>query len=78
MEAFTVKTFGMLTERMNSDEVRLPYCRTTDDLKQQLFQLYPDLEGFSFSISVDKRIIHGNTPLTGREEIALLPPFSGG
>lgn len=78
MGGFTVKTFGILAQKLNQQELVLPFCRDTDELKQKIFQLYPTLDNFNFSLAVDKKLVQECQPLTGNEEIALLPPFSGG
>ena len=78
MDTFTVKAFGMLAEKLNQQEVSLPYRSNTEELKESLFQLYPQLKEYNFSLAVDKKIVNEALQLNGREEIALLPPFSGG
>lgn len=78
MGTFTVKAFGMLAEKLDSQEVELPFCNNTENLKEKLFDLYPDLRDYNFSLAVDKKLVNGITPLKGDEHIALLPPFSGG
>ena len=68
----------MLAEKLNQQEVSLPYSSNTEELKENLFQLYPELRGYNFSLAVDKKIVNEAIHLNGSEEIALLPPFSGG
>lgn len=78
MGTFTVKAFGILAEKLARQEVELPFCDNTEELKENLFRFYPDLKEYNFSLAVDKKLVHGITPLKGDEQIALLPPFSGG
>lgn len=78
MGTFTVKAFGILADKLEYQEVQLPLCDNTEELKENLFRLFPDLREYNFSLAVDKKLVHGITPLNGTEEIALLPPFSGG
>jgi molybdopterin synthase sulfur carrier subunit len=47
-------------------------------LIQQLNQRYPALVNAPYIIAVDKKIVDGNTLLTGNNLVALLPPFAGG
>lgn len=68
----------MLTEKLAFQEVRLPSCGSTGELKEQLFQQYPELREINFSIAVNRKVVQGDASLQGNEEIALLPPFSGG
>ena len=37
-----------------------------------------ELNDLSYSIAVDRSIVHGEMELSGDEEIAVLPPFAGG
>jgi molybdopterin converting factor small subunit len=50
----------------------------TDHLRALLLEKYPQLEGVEFVFAVNRQIVHQNTWLGQNDEIALLPPFSGG
>ena len=45
---------------------------------QELFLKYPLLEKENFSIAVNKKIISDEYIFNENDEIALMPPFSGG
>ncbi|WP_339609426.1 MoaD/ThiS family protein [uncultured Planktosalinus sp.] len=47
-------------------------------MKKKLQQQYPALVELTFSIAVNKKIIQQKTLLNPEDEVALLPPFSGG
>ncbi|MBX2974447.1 MAG: MoaD/ThiS family protein, partial [Flavobacteriales bacterium] len=47
-------------------------------LRRALEERIHDLAHMSYAIAIDRRIVHGDRPLTGNEEIAVLPPFAGG
>lgn len=68
----------MLAERLPESEFEFPYQNDSDELLKALKKNYPFLEDLQFSLAVDKQLVQENTPLEGNEEIALLPPFSGG
>lgn len=68
----------MLAEKLPQQEFQFPYQKDSDELLKALNREYPVLEGLKFSLAVNKQLIQGKTPLKGDEEIALLPPFSGG
>jgi sulfur-carrier protein len=70
--------FASIAELAGQSEITLQGIRNTDELKQQLFQNYPRISGMSFSVAVNKSIVQGNVPLNDTDEVALLPPFSGG
>jgi molybdopterin synthase sulfur carrier subunit len=70
--------FGQLSEIINASELELLAINNTDELNKKLFDLYPKLEDMKFSLAINKKIIHENTPLNNEDIVALLPPFSGG
>lgn len=78
MKNFTIKTFGILSEKLPTSEFEFPFHGNSEELLEALKDKYPELESLDFSIAIDKQIIHEQTVLEGEEEIALLPPFSGG
>lgn len=78
MERFKIKAFGMLTEKLPAAEFDFPVYASTSELVENLENEYPGLKGAKYSLAVDKQIIHDKQALNGNEEIALLPPFSGG
>jgi molybdopterin synthase sulfur carrier subunit len=73
-----ITIFGQLTDITGSSSIRIPAVSNTDDLLAGLKQQYPALGTAKFVVAVDKKIIQGNTAITGGSSIALLPPFSGG
>jgi len=73
-----ILVFGQLSEIINGSEFELLAITNTDELNKKLFELYPKLEDMKFSLAINKKIIHENTPLNHEDIVALLPPFSGG
>ncbi len=78
MEPFRIKAFGMLAEKLPASEFDFPYFQDTEKLLAGLTGEYPQLKSLNFSIAVDKILVQEKHHLNGNEEIALLPPFSGG
>ncbi|WP_339653285.1 MoaD/ThiS family protein [uncultured Salegentibacter sp.] len=78
MEGLTVKAFGMIAEKLPEQEFEFPKKKDTEELLNSLYNEYPDLKELDFSLAVNQQLIQQNTSLEGDEEIALLPPFSGG
>lgn len=78
MEKFKIRAFGMLAEKLPASEFEFPYYEDTTQLLAALNSQYPELHNMKFSIAVDKQLIQDKHHLNGNEEIALLPPFSGG
>lgn len=73
-----ILVFGQLSEIINASEIVLSATNNTDELNKKLFELYPKLEEMNFTLAINKKIIHKNTPLHHEDIVALLPPFSGG
>ncbi|RZS97353.1 MoaD/ThiS family protein [Cecembia calidifontis] len=75
---FKVLAFGMIAEKIQSNEIELEGIPSTDVLKGYLFQQYPALKDTKFGIAVNRKQVSGDSPIPNGAEIALLPPFSGG
>ena len=86
----TVKLFGMLKTQLqhssglNESELKVPLdqgCRV-DDLIAAIQSMNADVGDLLLKrkilVSVNHEVAHGETELAGTDEIALLPPFSGG
>lgn len=73
-----IKYFGFIAEitRCNKETLELSNA-TIGQLKEVLVDRYPELNTMDFQIAQNKEIVSSNTNVSG-EEIAILPPFSGG
>ncbi len=70
--------FGPLADIAGKSTFDPGQIENTDQLKEQLFRLYPELARQSFLIAVNKKVQKGNIVLKADDVVALLPPFSGG
>ncbi|KAA1248171.1 MoaD/ThiS family protein [Aquimarina sp. RZ0] len=72
--------FGMISEITDCNEelIAVPDQCKVAQLEIFLKDTYINLQGLSFNIVVDKQISTSDMLLTSANEIALLPPFSGG
>jgi sulfur-carrier protein len=73
-----VLVFGQLTEHTGETVLKLPKAADTDALKEALEQQYPGLVGLKYSMALNKKIVHQNMEIADGDELALMPPFSGG
>lgn len=77
-----VKLFAILRERVGESEITItvPTGITVDYLNSEILKKYPQLKSFSnkFVTSVNWKVTTGNTIISSKDEIALLPPVSGG
>lgn len=81
-EKIKVKLFAILRERVGESEITItiPAGITVDQLNSEILKKYPKLKSFSnkFVTSVNCKVTSGETIITSNDEIALLPPVSGG
>jgi sulfur-carrier protein len=80
MNQFRIKAFGItkdiLGARENVIEVK---GQTVANLRQELIQKYPELTGLrSLLIAVNDAYADDSVILSEKDEIALIPPVSGG
>jgi molybdopterin converting factor small subunit len=73
-----IKMFGVVAEKTGTGNLTIPFVDDTDKLFSLLLEKHPQLEGVKFAVAVNRLIVHKNTLLYQNDEIALLPPFSGG
>ncbi|OED39482.1 hypothetical protein AB832_04080 [Flavobacteriaceae bacterium (ex Bugula neritina AB1)] len=72
--------FGMIAEITKKREEILPVREqcNLNELRDMLISKYQELGSLSFKIAIDKKISKDIIVLQSTNEIALLPPFSGG
>ena len=77
----TIKTFGIAREIIGAKETILEFASgtTVSALKTELWVQYPDLKGLkSLFIAVNNKYEEEGVKLNENDEIALIPPVSGG
>lgn len=72
-----VIVFGSLTEIFGANTVEVE-ASTSKELISQLEKDYPTLADKSYAMAVNHQMISEDTRLNSGDEVALLPPFSGG
>lgn len=77
-EKIKILLFGIIAEKIQAKELLFPVEQDSESLILSLYQRYPVLNELRFTLAVNKKIISLNTPISPYDEIALLPPFSGG
>lgn len=74
----TIKYFGLIAEVTKKDEEKIQTSNVTvSDLLEKLYDKYDGLKSKNFQVAQNQELVDLKAKLTG-EEIALLPPFSGG
>ena len=77
-----VKLFAILRELVGEREITItvPTGITVSHLNDEILKKYPQLKSFNnkFVTSVNCKVTSGDTIISSNDEIALLPPVSGG
>jgi sulfur-carrier protein len=75
-----VLLFGVLTEITGQSHLQIEAGEISDlnTLHTWLLQQYPGLQEKTFQYAVNQVISSAGHPLYAGDEVALLPPFSGG
>ncbi len=73
-----IQIFGVLTEVIGDTEIEMKGVENSENLKERLYDAYPFLKNYRFELAVNREIIAENTVIQHDDELALLPPFSGG
>ena len=74
----TLLAFGNIADILNSGMQTLNDIPDTNYLITMLHAQFPALGTTTYSVAVNKNIVHQNTTLHNNDTVALLPPFSGG
>ena len=70
--------FASAAEITGTTEINLQGLNNIADLKKQLIEKFPPLAGLNFSVAINNTVVQGNAELNDTDEVAFLPPFSGG
>jgi molybdopterin converting factor small subunit len=78
-----IKLFGILREKLKCNNLIIPINDNSISLKElekYLKELYPSLymDEINFVFAVNKVICNENINITSSDEIAIIPPISGG
>ncbi|MCB9204128.1 MAG: MoaD/ThiS family protein [Flavobacteriales bacterium] len=75
----TINYFGMIAEAIGSSKAEFEFHgKRVSDLKQELENTFPELEGMSYQIAVNQKLVSTEIVIAEQDEIAVLPPFAGG
>ena len=78
-----IKLFGIFREKLNRNYLSIPINGNSISLKElrkNLEELYPSfrMNRINFVFAVNKVIPNENVDVTSHDEIAVIPPISGG
>jgi sulfur-carrier protein len=69
--------FGPIADELKCDSMFFENEKNVSSLKENILKKFPRLKDFTFRISVNQ-CFDENADLKDGDEVALLPPFSGG
>jgi sulfur-carrier protein len=75
--ALNIILFGQLADLAGSSAIELDAADVAG-IQQEIQKRYPALQGLSYRVAIDKKIVEGNPEVPAGSQVALLPPFSGG
>jgi molybdopterin synthase sulfur carrier subunit len=75
--AVKIQLYGQLRQIAGVSEL-ISNAVDTDGLMKEVTARFPLLENLPYLVAVDRTIVQANTPIKAGQELALLPPYSGG
>ena len=72
----TIISYGSLIDLLGQSSTCI--AADTDELIANIHQRHPDFKNRKFVIAVNNTIIRKNTLLRQGDQVALMPPYSGG
>jgi sulfur-carrier protein len=75
--AVKIQLFGQLKQITGVSELTTD-AGDTDELMKEITARFPLLENLSYLIAGDRTIVQTNTFIKAGQEVAMLPPYSGG
>ena len=81
-QSLCIKLFASLRQAMNSDEITIDIDNeiTVLQMKEIIFETFPNLKKLNipFFVAVNHKYVTDSDVITINDEVALIPPVSGG
>jgi len=81
-QTLPIKLFASLKQAMNSDEIKIDIDNeiTVSDMKKIIFETFPSLKKLNipFFVAVNHKYATDSDVIDTTDEVALIPPVSGG
>ena len=81
-QSLSIKLFASLRQAMNSDEIKIDIDNEIKvlQMKEIIFETFPNLKksNIPFFVAVNHRYVTDFDVITTNDEVALIPPVSGG
>jgi sulfur-carrier protein len=70
--------FGVLSDVTGTDCKHYVEVKSVSDLKLRVMDDFPEVQHYSYRISLNSEILNSDRNLNDGDEIAFMPPFAGG
>ncbi len=81
-QSLSIKLFASLRQAMNSDKIKIDIDNeiTVLQMKEIIFKTFPNLKksNIPFFVAVNHKYVTDSDVITTNDEVALIPPVSGG
>jgi len=81
-QSLSIKLFASLRQAMRSDEIKIDIDNeiTVSHMKKIVFETFPNLKKLNipFLVAVNHKFAKDSVVISIRDEVALIPPVSGG
>lgn len=80
--SLSIKLFASLRQAMHSDEIKINIDNeiTVSHMKKIVFETFPNLKKLNvpFLVAVNHKLAKDSVVISTKDEVALIPPVSGG
>lgn len=73
-----VRLFGVLADAAGVQELEFTGVTTVSGLRSGLSAVHLVFDQTSYLVAINRKVAKGDEPFSENDEIAILPPFSGG
>ncbi len=81
-QSLSIKLFASLRQAMNSDKIVIDIANeiTVSQMKKIIFETFPNLKKLNipFLVAVNHKFAKDSSVIKSKDEVALIPPVSGG
>jgi len=81
-QSLSIKLFASLRQAMDSDEIKINIDNeiTVSQMKKIVFETFPNLKKLNvpFLVAVNHKFAKDSVVISTNDEVALIPPVSGG
>jgi len=73
-----IRLFGVLADKVSQGFIELEFSNDSESLLRLAYLQFPALAETKFILAINNKVVNSNQQIFKGDEIAFLPPFSGG